>query len=85
MEPTPPQPEATEEPEGAIDKFTFKIWQYTQVYVDRYAIYPKWRWLAAGVLFLFYVYRAYINQGMTFSREVIIEASKKKPFWQDSI
>ena len=61
-EDTPPSPD--EEPEGVIDQFTFRIWQIVHAYVDRYAIYPRTRWIVAGLVFLVYVYRAYINQGM---------------------
>jgi len=62
----PPQHNENQEPEpeGPIDKLTFKMWQYVQIYVDRYAIYPKERWLVAGILFIIYIYRAYINQGI---------------------
>eukprot|EP00826_Nyctotherus_ovalis_P037182 TRINITY_DN3377_c0_g1_i2.p2 TRINITY_DN3377_c0_g1~~TRINITY_DN3377_c0_g1_i2.p2 ORF type:complete len:186 (-),score=35.48 TRINITY_DN3377_c0_g1_i2:135-692(-) len=53
-----------EQEEGPIDQITSKISSYIQLYVDRYVIYPKARWVFAGVVFLIYVYRAYVNNGL---------------------
>eukprot|EP00826_Nyctotherus_ovalis_P066740 TRINITY_DN9897_c0_g7_i2.p1 TRINITY_DN9897_c0_g7~~TRINITY_DN9897_c0_g7_i2.p1 ORF type:complete len:134 (+),score=22.66 TRINITY_DN9897_c0_g7_i2:69-470(+) len=52
------------EPEGFVEKVSFKLWQFVQVYVDRFSIYPKLRWLFAVLLLGVYAYRAYVNNGM---------------------
>ncbi len=52
-----------EEQGGVIERIYFSMWQNVQTMVDRYAIYPRSRWLTTGLLFVVYVYRAYINQG----------------------
>ena len=57
----------TGEEDGIIEQIMHKVQHYVQIYVDRYAIYPKTRWLFAGVVFGFYVYRAYVNNGTAFS------------------
>lgn len=61
-----------EEPEGFVERIYFAAWQNVQRIVDRYAIYPKSRWLVTGLLFLIYVYRAYINQGRELHLRILI-------------
>eukprot|EP00826_Nyctotherus_ovalis_P005195 TRINITY_DN11165_c0_g7_i1.p1 TRINITY_DN11165_c0_g7~~TRINITY_DN11165_c0_g7_i1.p1 ORF type:complete len:135 (+),score=12.12 TRINITY_DN11165_c0_g7_i1:97-501(+) len=56
--------EATQEIQITLDNATYWAWQRKQSLFDRLATCVLSRWVAALLLFAFFVYRAAINNGM---------------------